>query len=136
MNGNFISILLADDHKMYREALARIVNKDPSFSIIGQCGNGPEAARLFGDLRPDIVLIDITMQPARGYATTRKILSAYPQARIIGLSTFFIDACSRRVMASGAKGYLTRSMPYPNILEGIRKVHEGETYLCSKMEQD
>ena len=132
MNQEYISILLADDHKIYREALALILNKDPSFRIVGQCGNGPEAAWLYLDLRPDIILIDITMQTARGFDTAGKILSACPEASIIGLSTFFIESWSQRVMASGAKGYLARSMSYTDMLEGIRKVHTDNNWRYGK----
>ena len=135
MNSSPISILLADEHKMYREALALTLTQDPRIRIIGQCGNGPDAEKLFTALRPDIALIDITVYAARGFATTTRILSLYPDARIIGLSTFFTHAYASRILASGGKGYLTKSMSYVHILEAIRRVFEGETYLCNELQQ-
>lgn len=128
MNSDTISILLADEHEMYREALALTLGHTSSIQVIGQCGNGPEAERLFGSLRPDIVLIDITVQADKGFSTTGRILAEYPEARIIWLSTFFIDSYSSRLAPSGARGYMTKSMPYQQMLEVIHTVHGGGLY--------
>jgi DNA-binding NarL/FixJ family response regulator len=130
-----ISVLLADEHTMYREALARTLSKSPSLRIIGQCGNGPEAEKLYGVLRPDITLIDITVYAARGFTTATLILNKYPEAKVIGLTTFFIAAYASRILSSGAKGYVTKSMSYVHLLEAVRKVYEGETYLCNEWQQ-
>jgi DNA-binding NarL/FixJ family response regulator len=135
MNSVPISVLLADEHKMYREALALTLSQDPRIRVIGQCGNGVEAESLFSSLKPDIALIDITVHAARGFTTANHILSKYPEARIIGLSTFFTHAYAMRIVATGGKGYLTKSMSYVHILEAIRKVYEGETYLCNELQQ-
>lgn len=135
MNSVPISVLLADEHKMYREALAATLSQDSRIQVIGQCGNGQDAEKLFGSLRPDITLIDITVHAARGFTTAAHILALYPDARIIGLSTFFTHAYALRIVASGGKGYLTKSMSYVHILEAIRRVFEGETYLCNELQQ-
>ncbi len=135
MNSVPISVLLADEHKMYREALALTLTQDPRIRVIGQCGNGVEAEKLFTTLRPDIALIDITVHAARGFTTTAHILALYPEARIIGLSTFFTHAYASRILASGGKGYLTKSMSYVHILEAIKRVFAGETYLCNELQQ-
>jgi DNA-binding NarL/FixJ family response regulator len=128
-------MLLADEHKMYREALALTLSQDPRIRVVGQCGNGPEAEKFFSTLKPDIALIDITVHAARGFNTAARIIALYPEARIIGLSTFFTHTYALRIVASGGKGYLTKSMSYIHILEAIRRVSEGETYLCNEMQQ-
>ena len=135
MNSQPITVLLADEHKMYREALALTLSQDPRIQVVGQCGNGLEAEKLFGTLKPDIALIDITVHAARGFTTAAHIIALYPEARIIGLSTFFTHAYAMRIVASGGKGYLTKSMSYVHMLEAIRRVAEGETYLCSELQQ-
>jgi two-component system, NarL family, response regulator DegU len=135
MNSVPISVLLADEHKMYREALALTLSQDSRIQVVGQCGNGLEAEKLFSSLRPDIALIDITVHAARGFTTAGHILALFPDARIIGLSTFFTHAYALRIVASGGKGYLTKSMSYVHILEAIRRVFEGETYLCNELQQ-
>lgn len=134
-NSKPISVLLADEHKMYREALALTLNMDARIHVAGQCGNGAEAERLFSSLEPDIALIDITVHAARGITTASQILVTHPHARIIGLSTFYTNAYASRIMAAGGKGYLTKAMSYIHILEAILRVFAGETYLCSEMQQ-
>jgi DNA-binding NarL/FixJ family response regulator len=135
MDTNLISVLLADEHTMYREALARTLGKSPSLRIIGQCGNGPEAEKLYSALQPDITLIDVTVYSARGFTTARHILDKHPEAKVIGLTTFFIAAYASRILSSGAKGYVTKSMSYIHLLDAVRKVYEGETYLCNEFQQ-
>jgi DNA-binding NarL/FixJ family response regulator len=135
MNRQPISVILADEHKLYREALALTLTQDPRIRVIGQCGNGPEAEQLFTSLLPDVAMIDITVHAARGFATAVQILALHPNARIIGLSTFFTHAYAARIVAYGGKGYLTKSMSYIHILEAICKVYEGGTYLCTEVHQ-
>lgn len=128
MNRDLISVLLADEHEMYREALALTLAHDPSIQVIGQCGNGPEAEQLFRSLQPDLVLIDVTVRADKGFATTSRILEEHPEAKVIWLSTFFTEACSSRLVPAGVRGYMTKSMSYLQILDAIHKVHEGEVY--------
>lgn len=132
MDRKIISILLADEHPLYREALAMALSQSPSFLVIGQCGNGPDAEQLYDDLRPDILVIDITMQTTKGFLTTSRILMSHPDARIIWMSTFFKEAYVSRIPGSGALGYITKSMSHLEMLEAIRKVYEGEVYICQK----
>ena len=127
-----ISILLADDHHLYREALSIALLRDKEIQITGLCGNGPDAEKMFGSLQPDILLLDITQLPARGFSTSEKILALYPDARIIALSTFFIDTYAERILTGGIKGYLVKSMSHLHILAAIRRVYTGGTYICNR----
>jgi len=136
MHRNFISILLADEHRLYREALSMALSQSPSFKVIGQCGNGPEAEQAFAELQPDILLLDITMRTMKGFETSSHVRSKHPEARIIWLSTFYKEGYVSRLPGSGVRGYITKSMSHLDMLQAIRKVHEGEIYICPKPGQD
>ena len=111
---------------MYRGVpLALTLSRDSHIHVIGQCGNGQEAEKLFSSLRPDIALIDITVHAARGFTTAAHILALYPDARIIGLSTFFTHAYALRIVAFGRQRLFDQiHVVYPYIgsdPEGIRR---------------
>lgn len=131
-----ISVLLADEHTLYREALALSLAHASSITVAGQCGNGPEARQLFHTLQPDILLVDITVRAERGFATTHQVLTEYPDAKVIWISTFFVEAYSRRISEAGTRGYLTKSMSYLDIVEAIHKVKAGEIFIGDKIQQD
>ncbi|MBS1662098.1 MAG: response regulator transcription factor [Bacteroidetes bacterium] len=129
MTHKHISIVLADEHALYREALATSLEQSHLITIVGQSGTDEQAEHLFRELQPDILLIDITMHTSKGIETSTRILANYPNARIIWLSTFIREAYYLRAKASGIRGYLAKSMPYPQIMEAIQTVYSGRKYL-------
>jgi DNA-binding NarL/FixJ family response regulator len=131
MKQEHISVVLADEHELYREALASSLSHSRRIAIIGQSGTGPQAAVLFRELRPDILLIDITMFTSKGLETSGQILAEYPEARIIWLSTFIREAWYLKAKDSGIRGYLAKSMSYLQILDAIQAVFEGKKYLSA-----
>ena len=124
-----ISLLLADEHQLYREALATTLTQSRLVHIAGQSGTGPQAEQLFHELRPDILLIDVTMHSSLGLETSGRILAIYPEAKIIWFSTFIRDIYYHRARESGVQGYLAKSMSYQQILDAIRMVYHGKKYL-------
>jgi DNA-binding NarL/FixJ family response regulator len=129
MTQEHISLLLADEHQLYREALATTLMQSRMIHIAAQSSTGPQAEQLFHALRPDILLIDVTMHSSLGLETSSRILSVNPNAKIIWFSTFLRDIYYNRAKENGIRGYLAKSMSYQQILEAITAVHQGNIYL-------
>ena len=129
MRQEHISIVLADEHPLYREALAVSLRQSSQIRVIGQSSTGPQAEELFRSLRPDILVIDVTMHTSKGFETSDSILRWDPGARIIWLSTFLRESYYKRAHESGIKGYLAKSMSFAQMLEAIWAVYHGQSYL-------
>jgi PAS domain S-box-containing protein len=122
-------ILLVDDHEVMREGLARLLATEPDFEIIGQAGDGLEAIEAAENLRPSIVLMDLSMPRMDGIEATRIIHAKHPNIFIIGLSLYTEDERARDMLGAGAAFYLSKSGPPTELKAAIRacmqKQNEG-----------
>jgi len=113
-------ILLVDDHTVMREGLARLLAQEPDFEVIGQAKDGQEAIEQAGTLRPDVVLMDISMPRMNGIESTKIIHQQHPDIRIIGLSLYSEEERSKEILDAGAAFYLTKSGPPADLKAAIR----------------
>jgi DNA-binding NarL/FixJ family response regulator len=118
--GTPIRVLLADDHAVVREGLARLLGGEPDIEIVGQAADGQEAVELAARLLPDIVLMDMSMPRLNGVEATRAIRNENPDIRVIGLSMFEESDRAQALRDAGAVGYLTKSGPPRELLQAIR----------------
>ncbi|MGE5255349.1 MAG: response regulator [Hyphomicrobiales bacterium] len=118
--GGKIRILLADDHAVVREGLARLLAFEPDFEMVGQVNDGRAAVELARQLSPDVILMDISMPLMNGIVATRIIRQEHPAIRIIGLSLYHEDERSREMLDAGAVIYMTKSTPPSDLKEAIR----------------
>jgi DNA-binding NarL/FixJ family response regulator len=121
-------ILLADDHRMMRDGLRAVLEKD-GIEVVGEAANGREAVEQAIALAPDVVVMDIAMPELNGIDATRRIVSELPHAKVIALS---MSADRRYVMAmleAGASGYLLKNAASDELLRALEVVMRGETYL-------
>lgn len=123
------TILLADDHRIFREGLRALIEKSDAAVVVGEAGTGIEAVRLTGELKPDLVIMDLTMPDMNGIDATRSITKKYPETRILALSMesnrfFVVEA-----LKAGATGYLLKDTVFAELLDAINVVVRGETYL-------
>jgi two-component system invasion response regulator UvrY len=125
-----ITVLIADDHKLIRDTWAFLINSDKRFSVIGETGNAEEAVAMAVSLRPDIILMDISIQPIDGFEATRRILEKMPGAKIIGVSMYSQPAMARKLIRCGGKGYVTKQSPKEEMLKAIEEVMNGKQYIC------
>lgn len=126
-------ILLVDDHDLFREGLAGLVNTEPDLSVVGQAADGLEALTLARDLRPDLIVMDINMPICDGLEATRLIREALDEVRIVMLTVHDEDEKLFAAIKAGANGYLLKDTNSAEFLRGVRGALSGEATLPPKM---
>ncbi len=124
-----IKIILADDHVILREGLSRALQSESDYEVIGQVGDGHSAIKLIRELSPDIVIMDIGMPELNGIETTRIISKELTGVKVIGLSMHSNDKYVREMFRAGASGYLLKNCAFEELVEAIRTVVGGKTYV-------
>ncbi len=124
-----IRILLAEDQTLMRQGLKTILDLEPGFRVAGEAEDGPAAVKLALQLRPDIILMDVQMPQMNGVQATAAIRKVWPEAKIIILTTFDRDDYVFQGVRAGAMGYLLKDQPAAKLIETIRRVLAGETFI-------
>src|ERR1700676_761306 len=125
-NADCIRVLSVDDHPLFREGIAAIINCQSDMSLVGAASNGKEAIEAFRTLRPNVTLMDLRLPDLSGIDVTIAIRSEFADARVIVLTTFERDVEVHRALKAGACGYLLKSMPPAQMIDMIRQVHGGK----------
>ncbi|SRR6266851_923531 len=121
-----IRILSVDDHPLLQEGIAAMIRSQPDMELAGEARSGQDALEKFRETRPDVVLMDLRLPDMNGIDAMIAIRGEFPEARVVVLTTFEGDAEIKRALAAGARGYLLKSMPPRELLDGIRQVHAGK----------
>jgi DNA-binding NarL/FixJ family response regulator len=121
-----IHVLCVDDHPLLREGIAALVKSQRDMKLVAEAGSGREALLRFREHGPDVTLMDLRLPDMSGIDAMVAIRSEFPDARIIMLTTFEGDVEIRRALEAGARGYMLKSMPPQDLIEGIREVHAGK----------
>ncbi len=124
-NAPTIRILAVDDHPLLRDGIASVIEGQADMRVIAEASNGREAIDLCLEHRPDITLMDIQMPVMNGIEATLAIREAWPEARIVVLTTYKGDVQARRALQAGAAGYLLKSMLRRELADTIRSVQSG-----------
>ena len=124
-----IRILIADDHAVVREGTRRILEQEPDMEVVGEAGDGEEAVNLATSLKPDVVIMDISMPKMDGIEATRLIKAACPSITVLALSAYDDDQFVFSLLEAGAAGYLLKSVRSRELLDAIRAVYSGESVL-------
>lgn len=133
VNDNIIKIVLIDDHKLFREGVKRILEFESSFEVIAEGDDGTEAAKLVKENKPDVVLMDINMPNINGIEATADLVRYFPETKVIILSIHDDEAYVTHALKTGAQGYLLKEMDSDSLIEAIRVVSEGGSYLHPKV---
>lgn len=126
-------VLLADDHKIMRDGLISLLAEAEDIKVIAEAATGREAVEKTLALDPDVVIMDLNLPELSGIEATRKILEAAPQKRILILSMLQDNSCVQRSLKSGVKGYLLKNCASEELIEAIRALAAGESYLCRQV---
>jgi len=124
-----IRILIADDHSVVREGLVSLVKRKSDMVVVAEASNGREAVQLWKEHRPDVTLLDLRMPELDGVGAIKEIRELDENAHIVVLTTYDGDEDIYRAIKAGAKAYLLKDTARDALVETVRRVHAGETYL-------
>jgi len=124
-----IHILLCEDQTLVRHGLRTILELEPGMAVAGEAADGAEAVQRALELRPDIALMDIQMPRRSGVEATALITAACPDTRVIVLTTFDYEEYVFDAVKAGAMGYLLKDVPASQLIDTIRRVHAGESFI-------
>jgi DNA-binding NarL/FixJ family response regulator len=124
-----IRILLVDDQALFREGLRTLLSVHADLLIVGEAANGSEAVQRTKALHPSVVLMDLRMPVLDGVEATRRVLEIEPEVKVIVLTTFDDDEEVFEALRAGASGYLLKDAPSGKLVEAIRAVARGESFL-------
>jgi two-component system NarL family response regulator len=130
-----IRIVVADDHAIVRDGIVSIVAGEKDLQLVAQAGNGVEAVQLVKKHLPDILLLDLRMPGKDGLEVIAQMQSLQLQTRVIVLTTFESEQDIHQALKAGARGYLLKDTPRPELLDAIRRVHCGESCIPPRIGQ-
>lgn len=131
-----INVLIADDHKLIRETWSYILNSDPRFNVIAECGDSEQAVEVTKAKRPHIVLMDINILPISGFEATERIRKVSPATNVIGVSMHSQPAYAKKMLQIGAKGYVTKNSSKEEMIKAILEVNAGSKYICEEIKNN
>ncbi|MFQ6013859.1 MAG: response regulator [Anaerolineae bacterium] len=124
-----IRVLLVDDHAIVRAGLRMLLQAQPDVEIVGEAGKGTEAIQMVRELRPDVVLMDITMPDMDGFQATRKIKALEPETAVLALTIHEGEEYFFEMLNAGASGYVPKKAAPTELVSAIRVVHRGDVFL-------
>lgn len=124
-----IRILLADDHTVVRSGFRMILSAQPDLEVVGEAATGRGAVESVATLRPDVIVMDVSMPELNGIEATRRIAELAPRTRVLALSMHKDAVYVREILRAGAKGYLLKDSGESDLLQAVRAVSRGEGFL-------
>jgi two-component system response regulator NreC len=131
-----IKIFLADDHKLLRDGVKRIVEEDPKFSVVGETGDGLEITRMVRKLKPDIVVLDISLPNLRGIEAIRKIRRFDKKTKILILTMHKNDEYVYQCLVNGAHGYILKEDADVELLSALKTVMANRIFISPSFTSD
>ena len=128
-----IRILLADDHAIFREGIKSLLTKHENIEIVGEATNGREAIDRTAQLRPDVVVLDISMPLMDGLEATRQIRKESPDTKVIVLTMHEDEEYFFQLLRAGASGYVTKRSVVRELISAIEAAARGESFFCPSM---
>ncbi len=126
-------IVLADDHRIIREGICSLLDQEQDFEVVGEASDGREVIRLNQELHPDVLIMDISMPNLNGIDATRQIIKQNPETKIIALSMHSDHHFVAEMLQAGATAYLLKDCVSDELVQAIRLVCQGKTYLSPEI---
>jgi DNA-binding NarL/FixJ family response regulator len=127
------TIVLIDDHAVVRAGVRRLLEQEPLFEVIGEAESGEKAYQIFGELKPDVMVMDLSMPGMGGLEGIRRILMRYEKAKILVLSMHEDLSFANQALKLGAKGYLTKNTLADDLVKSIETVTQGDVFLSDEI---
>ena len=127
------TIVLVDDHAVVRAGVRRLLEQEPLFEVIGEAESGEKAYQIFGELKPDVMVMDLSMPGMGGLEAIRRILMRYEKAKILVLSMHEDLSFANQALKLGAKGYLIKNTLADDLVKSIETVSNGEVFLGAEI---
>jgi two-component system invasion response regulator UvrY len=127
------TIVLVDDHAVVRAGVRRLLEQEPLFEVIGEAESGEKAYQIFGELKPDVMVMDLSMPGMGGLESIRRILMRYEKAKILVLSMHEDLSFANQALKLGAKGYLTKNTLADDLVKSIETVTQGDVFLSDEI---
>src|SRR5215831_11982502 len=133
MGDDVISVLIADDHPIFRQGLKQAIESDPNIKVNGEAGDGDAALELLQSLKPDVVVLDINMPKRDGFSVTKHMREKGIDAAAIFLTMYDEEDAFNRAMDLGVKGYILKDSAVTDIVAGIKDVASGEHFITPSL---
>lgn len=124
-----IRVLLPDDHKILRKGVRMLIDSQPDMEVVGEAKTGREAIEEARQLKPDIVVMDVSMPELNGIESTRQICGEMKHVKVVALSMHRDSVYVREILRAGASGYLVKDSEDDDLVKAIRAIHQGEAFL-------
>ena len=124
-----LKILLAEDHRILREGLKRLIDEQSNMEVIGEADDGVDAWQIACELQPDVILMDVSMPRMNGADATVKILELCPQVKVIALTAHRASAYLSQMLKAGASGYVLKQTAFDELVDAILTVWKGGRYI-------
>jgi two-component system invasion response regulator UvrY len=128
-----VTIVLVDDHAVVRAGVRRLLEQEPLFDVIGEAESGEKAYHMFGELKPDVMVMDLSMPGMGGLEAIRRILMRHERARILVLTMHEDLSFANQALKLGAKGYLIKNTLGDDLVKSIQTVSRGEVFLSDEI---
>ena len=130
-----VRILLAEDHTIVRKGLRALLEDEPGMEVVGEAQDGREAVEKAGELRPDVVVMDISMPSLNGLEATRQITKRLPEVKVLILTVHTSEEYIFQILRAGASGYVVKNAAPAELVSAIRAVHRGDSFLSPSISQ-
>jgi two-component system invasion response regulator UvrY len=134
--GQAVRVLLVDDHAVVREGYRRLLERTPEIEVVAEAATGEDAYRVFCELNPDVVVMDINLPGMSGIEAARRMLAREPDARVLMFSMHEDALFGSRALQAGARGYVTKASAPEVLVEAVKAVSAGRLYISHDMAQE
>jgi two-component system response regulator NreC len=128
-----IRIILADDHTLFRQGIRTLLSAEPDIEVVGEASNGSDAVDKTSEARPDVVLMDISMPGMSSFEASRKIKKNRPETKVLFLTMYDDEDYLAEALSAGASGYVLKDSPSQQLVDAVRDVRRGGSYLSPRM---